>query len=157
MTTAGPVAAAGGAPLLLTPVDGLPRPVVDYLEEREFDRVVVAGGPAAVSEAVAARLEDLAGDVERVAGRTRLETAAALARRGGPGRARWLADAYGFADAVAAAAAVANLREPLLLADGNDLDASADTIAVLTEQPGELELVNLVGGPAAIAQTRSSS
>lgn len=75
-----PAAGVLGGPVL--PVDGrrLSPAVRDELARRHPARIVVLGGPGAVSDAVAAELEDFtSGTVTRLAGQDRYATAAAVA------------------------------------------------------------------------------
>ena len=82
---AGPIAFRQGFPILLTPptggVNGFARGALDTLG---IERVILAGGPAAVSEATAGSIEDVGGNdsiaVTRVFGRNRQETAVAFAQ-----------------------------------------------------------------------------
>lgn len=72
-------AARAGARLLLVTADTVPPATADALDG--VDDVVIVGGHAVVSDGVAARVGQLAGGpVRRVAGGTRAETAASVAR-----------------------------------------------------------------------------
>ncbi len=75
---AGGLAAANGWPILLTAQASLPGPTRDRLAQLAPAHVVVVGGPAAVSDAVAAELATFA-PVRRIAGPTRIDTAIAVA------------------------------------------------------------------------------
>ena len=68
-----------GMPILLTKPGNLPSSTLAALERLGPKRIVVVGGPQAVSEGVVSDLRRLA-PVERKAGGTRVETALALAR-----------------------------------------------------------------------------
>ncbi|HCB37000.1 MAG TPA: hypothetical protein DEP66_01965 [Acidimicrobiaceae bacterium] len=76
---AGPLVFASGLPLLLTQADALPADIGGFLTDEEIERVVIVGGPAAVSEAVA---DDLlaagVSDVERIEGANRYATSVAV-------------------------------------------------------------------------------
>ena len=56
---AGPAAAAAGGPVLLTTTDVLPAVIAAELTRLAPQRIVVAGGPASVSDAVLAQLQAL--------------------------------------------------------------------------------------------------
>lgn len=79
----GPNASLGGSPLLLVTADAIPLETLDELIRLQPGEVVVLGGTAAISDAVEADLAALtvpAGNVRRIAGANRFETAAALSR-----------------------------------------------------------------------------
>lgn len=77
---AGGHAARTGTGIVLTPTDDLADATREHVRGRH---VIIVGGDAAVSPAVAAQLAQVAASVERVAGANRFETAVALARRFG--------------------------------------------------------------------------
>ncbi len=76
-----PFAARSNAPILLTQPDQLSSVTRDALAELGTTSVTVLGGPAAISKNVVKQIEALGMTVERIAGDTRYETAAALALR----------------------------------------------------------------------------
>lgn len=76
--TAGQLGAWWGIPVLLTPPDLLHPATRAALESHEPATVLVIGGTAAVSEAVAAEIGALGSDVARLGGPTRTGTAAAV-------------------------------------------------------------------------------
>ena len=117
---AGPVAAAAHLPVLLTPRDGLHPEAGAAIDDLAIDHVVVVGGPAAISDRVLADLDARGVPHERVAGRTRTDTAVSLAtwavRHAGFDTSEVLvARGDTFPDALAAAPLGARLRHPLLL------------------------------------------
>ncbi len=75
---AGAVAAHNGTPVLLTPTDHLDPGLREWLLAAGVTRVVVAGGPAAVGEAVLDELRSVGVSVERRAGPGRSATAVAV-------------------------------------------------------------------------------
>jgi putative cell wall-binding protein/uncharacterized protein YkwD len=115
--SAAPVAAAMGAPVILTPHAALPQSARDYFTASGVSAVVVAGGEPSVSAAVAAELDALVGaPPERIAGDDRYETNRALAAslRAGAADEVLLASGQNFPDALAGAAIAADAG-PLLL------------------------------------------
>lgn len=103
-------AAANRGPLLLVEQNGIPVDVRTELERLNPARIVVLGGPAAVSHEVLAQLSQYSARVDRVAGISRYETAAALAtsqfaRVNGSVAAVVIATGQNYPDAVAAGAA----------------------------------------------------
>lgn len=101
-------AGRSGSPLLLTTAAGLPTTTAEQLAAWRPARVVVLGGPAAVSDTVLRQVAAATGGaVERVAGASRYETAAAVLDAGPPPATVWLASGETFADALSGAAAAA--------------------------------------------------
>jgi putative cell wall-binding protein len=110
--------AAADAALLLVGRDHLPAATADALERLRPARVVVLGGRAAVSDRVLEQVADHLGTRPgRIAGRDRVETAAAIARHAHPAGPDdvYLATSLGFADALAAGTAVTAHEGALLL------------------------------------------
>lgn len=145
-------AAREGAALLLASGDGLPEVSQTALRQLGIDRVVIVGGEAAVSEAVAERLRTIvgAGAVRRVAGATRAETAASVARAFPSSGHRYLANAsdVSLVDAVTAgwAAAVPG-GGPVLYVERDRPGAGADRFLRLGGLGGNPpEPTRLVGG-----------
>jgi putative cell wall-binding protein len=106
----GAAGAANKGPLLLVEPNGIPVDVRTELERLNPARIVVLGGPAAVSHEVLAQLAQYSPRVDRVAGNSRYETAAAVAtsqftKVNGSVAAVIIATGANFADAVAAGAA----------------------------------------------------
>jgi putative cell wall-binding protein len=148
---AGPAAAKDGGALLLTRPDGLPPAVAAELARLAPGRVVVAGGPAALSETVVAQVRATLGPdvpIERAAGADRYGTAAALVERafGAPERLVFLASGAGFADALAAGGVAAALGAPILLTRPDRLPP-ATALALRRLRP---ERVVIAGGPASV-------
>lgn len=147
----GPLAADLTAPLLLTPRDRLAEEVAAEVDRLGAEEAVLAGGPAALSDAVAASLRDRGLSVRRVAGPNRFATAAAIATAIGVGSDVLVAEgdhadpARGWPDALSAGAYGAALGRPVLLV----------THARLPQETAELldgsVDVTVVGGPAAVS------
>jgi hypothetical protein len=78
----GPFAAAHNAPMLFVTRDAVPAATQAALQQLQPQRIVILGGAAAVSDAVAAQLQAFTpGPVARVSGPTRFDTAAAIAQQ----------------------------------------------------------------------------
>lgn len=109
-------AGRSGSPLLLTAAGALPATTVEQLALWRPARVVVLGGPAAVSDAVLRQAGAASGaTVERLAGATRYETAAAALAAAPSPATVWLARGDGFTDALGGAAAAAALGGALVI------------------------------------------
>ena len=143
---AGPAAVRDRSPLLLVPRDTVPTAVLDELRRLRPGRIVLVGGTSAVSATAAATLADIA-PVERRAGETRYDTAAAASAAAFTDASVVLvATGESFPDALAAGPAAATRRAPLLL-------VTADTIPPATDaelrrlRPAE---ILVAGGPLAV-------
>ena len=114
----GPVAGMQGGPVLLTDPNSLPQATRDELARLQPGRIVIAGGPGAVSDGVAQALQAYTSQpVSRLAGADRYETAAAVSRASfGPGvPAAFIATGRSFPDALAAGPAAIRMGGPVLL------------------------------------------
>ena len=151
----GALAAQAGAPLLYTDGEQVDDRVLDELDRLGTQRVWVLGGEAAISAEVADELAAAGLDVERIAGPTRFETAAAVATAAhdeadqvaitlgvnSGGRAGW-------PDAAAAASlAATDAQIPTLLSTYDEVpDVTLDALDDLGA-----EEVYLIGGGAVLA------
>ncbi len=151
-----PDALAGAAldrPLLLTKQAFLPADTRAYLEpcaSHSKAKVIILGGPAAVSEGVAETLRGMGFRVDRFAGDDRYATARRVARTFAPDKIDtvYLASGVNFADAVAAAPSVTS-DNPLILTTPDELHAEARRF--LTDEDREVASVTILGGTAAIS------
>lgn len=159
---AGPLAAHGAHPVLLTPPDRLHSAVADYLRDAEVERVVLMGGGAALSDAVETSITAMGISVDRIAGATRFETAiqtgqfAAQHSSGGcfsSGHVG-LARARVPFDSFSAAPLMARQCAPLVLTDPKKIPQStADYLDGIRRavDDGKVRLT-VFGGDAAVAQ-----
>ncbi len=152
---AGPVAAAAGFPLLLTPTHQADAAVDDALEQLDIERIVIAGGPAAVSGSIVEHYEDRGYEVERWHGQTRTETAAVVAdnareRLGFDEALTLLARGDDFADALAASVHGAVHAAPILLT-ATPTNLSDATGQWLSDRCPDVEVIRAIGGTAAVS------
>ncbi len=151
-----PDALAGAAldrPLLLTKQDFLPAATRAYLEPCKSHpkaKMIILGGPAAVSENVAETLRTMGYDVDRFAGEDRYATARQVARVFAPDELDtvYLASGANFADAVAAAPSV-TAETPLILTTPDQLHKQAHRF--LTDSERVISSVTILGGRSAIS------
>ncbi len=126
--TGSAVAGRLGAPLLLVTRDSLPDATAAELARLEPETIVILGGTAVVSAAVESQLGGYAGEVLRVAGANRYQTAVEISRFGFPtdGSADTvvIATGLGYADALTGGPAAAALNGPLLLTETGHLPAT---------------------------------
>ena len=161
---AGPFAARGTHPVLLSPPGELHADVAAYLGEAGIDHVVLMGGTKALSGTVEQAVKDLGIRVSRVAGSTRYDTASEVAElaenqySAAAGEPCFANDTIGIArarvpfDSFSAAPLLGRLCAPLLLADPDKIPA--DTVAYLDAARDEHDTVRLhiFGGEAAVSQ-----
>lgn len=128
------------APVLLTQPTSVPSATREAMLRLSPSRVVVVGGTASVSAAVAEQLRSWTdtGNLQRVAGDDRYETAARMASYYPSGVDRViLASGQTYADALAGSARAGHEQVPLLLARQDRLDAA--TVTQLQRlSPGEV-------------------
>ncbi|MDO5081455.1 cell wall-binding repeat-containing protein [Buchananella hordeovulneris] len=143
------VAGASGAPVLLTDGQHLDATVRAELQRLAPQKVWIVGADAAVSPAVAAELAAVVpgAQVQRVAGPNRYATAAAVAKlMPNPSASRLVVSGQDYPDALAAAAAGAVWRAPLVLTGRDQLPpASVPPLSGATH-------VRIIGGPGAVSQ-----
>lgn len=156
----GPLAAALKAPLLLTTPGAVAPQTRDAVEALGADHVVLLGGQAALSPAVASELSELGVNVERIGGGDRWTTAALVADRlrgleGGQDLILAVgghdSPSRGWPDAVAVSALAAAEGLPILL-------TGTDALPTVTEsrlpEGGE---VTIIGGTAVVADSVEQS
>lgn len=150
-----PLAYALNAPILLVESDSIPPEVMAEIDRLGATKAYVLGGDAAVGEGVVDQLEGAGfapADIVRLWGRTRYETARAIAEElmevlgGGDVEKVFIATGENFPDALAASGVAAAAGCPILLVKGGDLTTAAQQAIDLL---GASEVV-IVGGEAAV-------
>lgn len=137
-----------GGELLAIPGDGLTAGMVEDLSGPRPDRVLVLGGPAAVSEATSTALADLArGPVTRHSGADRFATAASVASQFTAPVERLRVMSGDHVGPPGARSAGSGTGTPLLLVETDRLPASVVT-ALRHLRPGSIEVS---GGPDAVS------
>ena len=146
----GPAADALGGPVLPVARAGIPAPIRSELERLDPGRIVVLGGPGAVSDAVVAELQGFTeGSVTRAAGSNRYATAAEVALQAfdGPVAQVLIATGQGYADALAGGAVGAKTNTPVLLVEPQRLPAeTARALRALAPRN-----IAVLGGAAAVS------
>lgn len=132
--------------VLLTGRHGLGESTVEALRSLGPDRVFIAGGEAAVSEAVEGAISAAVPGVvvERLGGATRLETAWLFANRALEGGASTvvLADGWATADVVIAAAVAAALDDAAVLYTQGDELGNVTELALFEHRPARIVVVS---------------
>ena len=130
----GPVAAALGGPVLLSPRASLGAAVRDELKRLAPGRLVLAGGTGALSTTVESAAESATGrQAERAAGADRYATSAALAAvltSTGKAGGAFVATGTAFPDALVGGVAAARRHAPILLTATRAAGASATAAEV---------------------------
>jgi putative cell wall-binding protein len=147
-SAAGAAANARGWALVLVSGSSVPAPSLAALDRIAPDRLIIAGGTAAVGAGVEAVLRDRYGTVSRVAGPNRYATAVAISRGAFPtgSDAVIIATGEGFVDALTSTPLAAHLNAPVLLTQRSILPVSV---------VGELDRLDprevlIVGGTAVL-------
>ncbi len=143
----GPAADVLGGPILPIAAGGIPAAIRAELTRLQPGRIVILGGPGAVSDALARELDGFTtGGVTRLAGANRYATAARVATTTFPAPVPQvlIATGAGFADALAGGAVGAKTNSPVLLVSRNNLPA--DTAAALRKlQPRNIAVLGGTG------------
>lgn len=152
-----PLAAHLGAPILLTPSTRLHDAVAAEVTRLGASDAILLGGEAALTGDVAAALDDLGLDVERVAGVNRYETSVAIAERllgdSPSGTTAYLTEganadpARGWPDALSVSGLAAAHGRPILLTLADALPST--TASALTSL--DVTDLTVVGGEAAVS------
>lgn len=148
---AGPVAAKGGGPVLLTQESSIPTAIANELTRLRPNKILVLGGSAVISDEVVSKLRGYAtsGVVTRIAGSDRYATAArtsaASFAAGVP--VAYLATGASFPDALTGGVAAGRQGGPILLVRSTSIpSATATELARL--KPGRIVVL---GGTSAIS------
>ena len=154
--TAGPLAIAENAPIILNNGDSLRADVAAYLDATpDITDVYIVGGETVISAEIEAELAGPRGmNVTRLAGATRADTAVAIAEElhdNNPTDAVVLVNASGFADALSASilAYDFNNTAPILLVNADSIPAA--TAAWHTTNCNTIEDVDVVGGTSRVS------
>lgn len=116
------VAGRDGHPILLVDTDSAPDAVLSELARLAPGRIVVVGGASVVSENVVQQLRGVTGNVQRIGGANRYETAALIAGASfGPGAPTYIATGGNFPDALAGAVAAGRNGGAILLVTPSDV------------------------------------
>lgn len=160
---AGPLAYSGQYPLLLTPSDVLSKDAEQAFSQLRIERVLLLGGPAALTQGVEDAVRGMSINVTRLAGADRTETATVIAEfevqhpellfsKTHVNLARGDAGGMG-ADALSGGPHAGVERAPILLAaDPTHLDApSLANTGYLYKHSFDLLNGHIFGGPSAIS------
>ena len=144
------------APIVITPTGSLASEAKAEIQRLRPTQVIVAGGSAAISDAVFKELQKLCPKVSRVAGKTAPDTAVKLYQRGsGWGTTLVVATSNGYWDALSVAPYAYRYGAPIFLTNGttdaNGRVLSAGALAAI--KSGGFKEAIIVGGKAAVASS----
>lgn len=145
-----PAAARAKGPILLTASQAIPAATHAELLNLKPSKIVVLGGPGAVSDAVFSQLHGYAGSVERWWGATRFDTAADIARKGFARGVEYLYVATGrsFPDALSGGAVAGRVGGPILLVERDSVPGS--TLAAIRDLSPRYIIV--LGGAGVVSE-----
>ena len=161
---AGPFAARGIHPVLLSPPDRLHPDVAAYLADAGIEHVVVMGSPAVLSAEVESAIIAAGAAVTRVTGSTfydlAAETAGLVANRysNAAGKRCFAMDTFGVAragvpfDAISAAPLLGRLCAPLVLVDPERIPADSAALLDSGRDASDTVTLQVFGGDAAVSQ-----
>lgn len=140
------------APIVLTPKSGLTREAKDEITRLGATKVVIIGSESAVSKKVETEAGSLVSTVERIAGKTRIETALEIYKKGA---GRWsntaiVACSTNFADALSISSYAYAKQAPIFLADGNKVLTDEALSAIKND--GFSNII-IVGSDKVVAET----
>jgi len=139
------------APILITRQDSIPSVIASTIDELEVKEAIILGGPRAVSHSVEQGLRDKGLKVSRIAGNTRIETAALITeeaqKHGELADFAFIVNGYQPADFIVAGPAIFENNAPILQVTENRLpDITKDTIEAL-----DIDNIYIVGGSAVVS------
>lgn len=150
--SAGPAAGSLGGPLLLVQPKVIPPSVALELARLKPARIVIAGGPSSVSDAVMQLLKSYSPSVKRIDGPNRYAVSRSLALDafGAAGATRvYLATGQTFPDALSAGAAAGAKDAPVILVDGRQSTLDSETAQTLASL--KATQIVIAGGEASVS------
>ncbi|MFP7297228.1 SpoIID/LytB domain-containing protein [Neobacillus niacini] len=144
-------AAKNQIPILVTPSNGLPKDVKDYIKDHKISKAYVIGGTIAVSNNVVTEMKDLGiTNIERIAGEKRYDTSVEIAKRFNFDLNNvFFANGDVFIDALPGAALAAQYNAPVLLTQKDTFSSAPKAwLKELSSRPK----VYYLGGPVAISE-----
>ena len=152
------VSAGMGWPLFLTETDSFPGSNIVTMEGIGVDDVFVVGGTGAISAGVMTAIDAKFGDVERLSGATRYDTALAIAEAGVDAGMTWdgvaFATGTNFPDALIGGVVQGKANSVLLLTHPTSLNSNVE--AKLKAKKDMIGLVRFLGGTGAISDAVKS-
>lgn len=140
-------AAQNGYPILLTNKNDIASSTRKLVKEFGKDQVIVVGGESVITKKMIQSLE--MGNIKRIAGNNRFETAANIINQLKLDVENvYIANGYGFADALTGSVLAAKNNAPMLLVNSDSLPWATQNM--ITKYPKAN--YNILGGPSAVNQ-----
>jgi len=148
--SAAPAAAAQAGPVLLVQSTSLPAAVKAEITRLNPAKIVVVGGTGAVSKAVYDELATLGKPMRRDAGTDRYATSLAIVTAAFPtSTAAFVATGSNFPDALAASAAAATKKAPVILVNGSATSVDTDSKTLIDRL--NVSAITIAGGTAIVS------
>lgn len=145
------------APILLTPTGGVDAKVMQEIKRLGAQKVIILGGPAALSQKVEADVLNAGlSQPERIYGYDQYETAQKVAERVGAKGQVILASGEQFPDALSISAYAGVTETPILLTRTKQMPGAIQQALNSFEQQGDLHTI-IVGGEAVVSSTTLGS
>ncbi|RLJ90797.1 cell wall-binding repeat-containing protein [Planococcus sp. 11815] len=139
-----PLAKKLNAPILLVKKDTVPASIMSEIGRLGAKNATILGGEIAISNQVVKQLESKGINVDRIAGSSRSETSALIAKEVG-GTSAIVASGSGYADSLSIASHAAETGKPILLTSGKELSREVE------QALKNYEDVTVVGGEVAVS------
>ncbi|MGS2778920.1 cell wall-binding repeat-containing protein [Robertmurraya sp. GLU-23] len=141
-----PLAHKLNAPILLTIPTHIPIETVNEIKRLNTKKVIILGGPNAVSNQVETYLrEKIQVNVERIAGETRFETSEAIANRLGIYEKAFIVNGYNYPDALSIGSYAAVSKAPIILTKQTGLTQNSKQFALRAKERF------IIGGEAVVS------
>lgn len=141
-----PLAKKEGAPILITEGNKLTTSTAKEIERLGAKKVIIVGGDGVVSNDVVKDLEAMKLSVERLGGKSRYETSAAVVKAMGKVDKVAVVNGYGLADALSVAAPAASNDMAIVLSEKDALNNSSDVVKNAKEK-------YVIGGEGVISES----
>lgn len=146
-----------GAPILLTATDSLPSVTLEEIKRLNAKKVYILGGTGVISEKVEKILEDNKLKTERIAGKTRFETAVKIAEKMQETDKKAPVEVFfvyglNYADALSVSPIAARLNAPVIyLTTSGSLNADTAAYLAKLKKAGTVKIAYVIGGTGVIS------
>ncbi len=152
-----PLAVKLSAPILLTAKDSLPDATLTEIRRLGATKAIILGGTAVISEKVEKILEDNKLKTERIAGKTRFETAVKIAEKMQEKDKKAPVEVFfvyglNYADALSVSPIAARLNAPVIyLTTSGSLNADTAAYLAKLKKAGTVKIAYVIGGTSVIS------